>query len=917
MPDFHEMVRERLRDAGLSPLREVDIVEEMAQDLRDRYDSFISSGMTETEAAAAVAAELRDVDLAQEIMEVEHRWAEPAVLGSASQGHFGQGTWHDLRYALRLLRLNPGFTAICVLSLALGIGANTAIFQLLDAVRMQSLPVNHPEELGIVRIQDRSKASGSFTGRYSNLTTGIWKQIRQRQQGFTDVAAWGTTNLNLNTGGVAEYARGIWVSGQFFDVLQTQPFMGRLISPADDVKGCAAPGAVISYSFWERYFGGDPRVVGRQLTLEGHPFEVIGVTPPNFYGIDVGLSYDVAIPLCSEPMMQGESSLYDVSWGWWLGALGRLKPGWTLDRATAQLEAVSPGIMQDTVPTVYDAGGVKDYLGYRLGAYPGANGFSRLRTEYESPLWILLALAGLVLLIACVNLANLMLARASQREREIAVRLALGASRPRLIRQLLMESVVLAIAGGATGIALAGFLSPFLMHFLDTEGKPVYLPLTHDWRVLGFTTLVAAITCLIFGLAPAVRATKASPSSILNSAGRSMTLSRERLGFRSLLVIVQVSLSLVLVVGALLFVQSLRNLVTLDPGFQRHGMLIVDADFTRLKIPMERRVAFREQLLERIRSQQGVTSASETNVVPLSGWGWNNRVIVGGVVSQGHMDMMRVSSGYFRTMGTPILRGRDFNSHDTAQSQKVAIVNEEFVREVLPGMDPIGKTFQINSYGGVPRFEIEIVGVVANSKYRDLREKFEATAFYPQAQDAEPDPSTSILVRSELDSAVLTNEVKNAIAAVNPGVDIRFESYDGMINDQLLRERLLAALSGLFAALAVVLAIIGLYGLMAYTVARRSNEIGIRVALGAVPAQIVKMVLSQGLRLITTGLIAGTAVAVLTTRWVSSLLYGLKPYDPACLIIAAAGLALVATVASIVPARRAAKLDPMDALREQ
>jgi predicted permease len=382
--------------------------------------------------------------------------------------------WQDLKFGARLLRLNPGFAAIAMLSLALGIGANTAIFQLLDAVRLRTLPVKNPQELAVVRIDERKWSSGRFEGPYSDLTNAIWEQIRDRQEGFSGIFAWAADQFNLATGGEARYVRGNWVSGDYFRVLGEQPLLGRVFSVADDRRGCGAPGAVISYGFWQREFGGDASALGRKITIEGHPFQIIGITSPGFYGVEVGRSYDVAVLICSEPVIRGEDSMYEMRHGWWLSAMGRLKPGWTLQRATAQLKASSPAILEAAVPPVYKPDSVKKYMEYRFAAFSAENGFSNLRREYENPLWTLLAIAGLVLLIACANLANLMLARASAREREIGVRLSLGASRGRLIRQLLAESLLLAVAGAALGALLSQALSRGMVVFLSTENAHMF-----------------------------------------------------------------------------------------------------------------------------------------------------------------------------------------------------------------------------------------------------------------------------------------------------------------------------------------------------------------------------------------------------------------------------------------------------------
>src|SRR6202047_1714569 len=440
--------------------------------------------------------------------------------------------WQDLKFGARLLRLNPGFAAIAMWSLALGIGANTAIFQLLDAVRLRTLPVKNPQELAVVRVDERHWASGRMEGPYSWLTNPMWEQIRNHQEGFSGIFAWAATEFNLATGGEARYVRGNFVSGDYFRVLGEQALLGRVFTAADDRRGCGAPGAVISYGFWQREFGGDASTLGRKIAVEGHPFEIIGITSPGFYGVEVGRSYDVAVLVCSEPLIHGEGSMYDMRHGWWLSAMGRLKPSWTLARATAQLKSISPAILEATIPPVYKPDDVKKYMEYRFAAFSTENGFSNLRQEYENPLWTLLVIAGLVLLIACANLANLMLARGSARERELGVRLPAGASRGRLIRQLLAESLLLALIGAALGTLLSQALSRGMVAFLSTENTRMFVDLHADWRVLGFTTALAVLTCAIFGLAPALRATRVAPVLVLKSTGRGMTAGRGRVGLQ-------------------------------------------------------------------------------------------------------------------------------------------------------------------------------------------------------------------------------------------------------------------------------------------------------------------------------------------------------------------------------------------------
>jgi len=918
MPDFQRIVRDRLLDARLEPTRESEIVDELSQHLRDRYESQLSSGMNEEEAERAVIAELDGRDLAADLRAIEGRWKEPVALGSSPNHDFWPALWQDLRYAARKLRLEPVFTIVCVLSLALGIGANTAIFQLIDAVRMRTLPVPHPEQLAVIRPTDHG-VTGRATGRYAFVTNPIWELIRTQQRGFSGVFAFGNQSFNLATRGEVRNAQGLWVSGEFFDVLGIQPVLGRVFHASDDHAGCGAPGAVISYRFWQSEFDGDAGAIGKSVSLEGHAFPVLGVTPASFHGVDVGHSFDVAAPICSEPLVNGEDSIYSMRHGWWLAVMGRLNPGWTLEKATAQLESISPAIMTETLPPVYQEEARKNYLQKKLAAFPGRTGLSNLRKQYESPLWLLLAITGLVLLIACANLTNLMLVRTSAREKEIAVRIALGAARSRILRQLFTESLLIALLGAAFGTLLARVLSSFLVRYLSGEGdvRHIFVGLATDWRVLGFTAALAILTCVLVGLAPAIKATGTAPARVMNLGGRGLTATRARFGLRRILVVAQVALSLVLVVSALLFSGSLRKLLTLDAGFQREGVLIMDIDFTRLKIPQEQRASFRQTVVERVSALPEVESAAETNTVPLGGSYWNDQVVVNGEVNKTLVDMGNITPGYFKTIGTPLLAGREFNDHDTAAAQKVAIVNQEFARKILGTENPIGRTFKIYVYQGQAQSEYEIVGLMANAKYYDLRQEFDPIAFYSQLQEDRPDNYGSIIVRSSRSLEPVVAALRRVMAEVNPDITINFRSLDEEIKNGLLKERLLAMLSGFFGILAVVLATIGLYGVMAYMVARRTNEIGIRMALGAAPGRMLTMVLGEAGRLLCIGVVTGIILALAVGRWAASLLFALKPYDPTIIAMACAGLALVALFASVVPARRAAKLQPMVALREE
>jgi putative ABC transport system permease protein len=822
----------------------------------------------------------------------------------------------DLRHAFRLLRLSPGFTIVAVLTLALGIGANTAIFQLIDSIRLRTIPVKNPQELGTVRIADRHWGSGQFSGPYSQLTFPMWEQIRKRQEGFSEIAAWTGQQFNLVTGGEVRYAKGLRVSGDFFHVLGVKPILGRLLGPEDDQPGCGTTAANISYSFWQRNFAGDPSVIGKRLTLDGNSFQILGVTPAGFNGISIGDTFDVAVPVCVEPILSPRNNRLTIRQAWWLASIGRLKPGWTLQRANAQMNAATPAILQETIPTTYDSEGTKKYLEYKLGVFSASTGFSELREDSETPLWLLLGISGLVLLIACANLANLMLARAGSRERQITIRRALGATRWRMIRELLSESLLLALAGSISGLFLAFAVSRTLVAFISTQQNQISLDLGMDWRVLAFTTALAVLTTVSFGLAPAIRATRAEPATLLQSGSRGSTGGRERFSLRRILVVSQVALSVVLLMGALLFVRSLRNLTTLNVGFQQTGILVTSVDFERLKIPEERFTEYKRDLVKQVQDLPGVESAAHAMLVPFGGSSWNDEVLTeGSDDNKGVAWINYLGPGYFQTVGTPLLAGRDFDDRDTAASVKVAIVNQAFVQKILKGSDPLGKRFRIHEPPGEPRPLYEIVGVTKDNKFQDMHEEFLPFMYFPSTQQNKPSPDDQILIRSSLPLSSLMASMKQTIGDVNPAIDLDFKVFKTRIHDSLLQDELMATLSGFFGFLAALLAAIGLYGVISYMVVQRTKEIGIRMAIGAERADVLRLILREAGLLTITGLVIGAGLALGAAQAAKSLLYGLKPRDPLTLVAAVVVLSAVAALASFWPAYRASKLDPLIALR--
>ncbi|HLK17690.1 MAG TPA: ABC transporter permease [Bryobacteraceae bacterium] len=831
--------------------------------------------------------------------------------------------WQDLRHGARLLKRSPAFFAVATLSLALGIGANTAIFQLLDSVRMRLLPVPHPEQLAELQIAENEHCcSGNFSDRYPNLTYAQWEQIRAHQQAFLSIFAWGDQEFNLATRGDVRFTQGLWVSGDYFKTLGVTPLIGRTLTAEDDRPGCGSPNAVISQPFWQREYGGDPSAIGKKITLDGHPVQIVGVTPAGFFGLDVGRRFDVAVPTCAEPWINGEDSHLAKRNNWWLAVIGRLKPGWSVAQAKSQAEAMSRDVFENTVPPNYRPDQAKYYAQYKLTALPAGSGVSQLRHQYAEPLWLLLGLAGLVLLIACANLANLTLARASTREREMAVRLAIGADRGRLIRQLLAESLLLTAIGAVAGAVLAQFLTRYMIAFLTTSDNPLFVNLGGDWRVFAFTAGVAILTCILFGLTPALRASGAVPASAMRASSRGLTADRGKFGLRRALVISQVALSLVLLVGALLFAGSMRNLLTLDPGFRSNNLLITGLDISRTNVPAARRAVFYQELLEHVRATPGVDQAASVAIVQGSGNGWNDSVEFPGQKIDPNSKRVypwfdRISAGYFRTMQMPLLEGRDFDVRDTPTSAPVAIVNQEFSRKFLSGASPIGKVFRIEAGPGEVQPLYQIVGMVKNSKYQSLREDFKPIVYVAMTQDKIAGLGTRILARSTASLGSLTAALRRTILDENPEVSLQFRVFDTMLQDSLLRERLMATLSGFFGFLAMALATVGLYGVISYMVARRRSEIGIRMALGANRANVLGLVLREATMLLLAGLAIGTGLAIAAARTTSSMLFGLKPTDPMTIGLSIALLAAVALAASFLPAMRAARLEPMLALREE
>jgi predicted permease len=816
----------------------------------------------------------------------------------------------DLRYAVRTLLKAPIFTLAAIATLTLGIGANTAIFQLLDAVRLRSLPVHEPHRLAQIEIPKMNFGISDYS---DNLSYPLFQQIREHQQAFSGIFGWAYTTLRIRQGAAARRVPVLGVTGEFFLTLEVLPSAGRLFRSEDDLRGCPAPTVVLSYSFWQREFAGSPSALGSRLVVQDHPLEVIGVAPAGFSGPEVGRHFDIALPLCSISILNdGDTTPFERRDYSWLNVMARLKPGWTLAQATEHLRAISPSLMQATVPSSYSSGYVENhYLQSRLEAISGATGVSRLREKYDRSLWLLLGLTGLILLIACANLSSLMLARARAREREFAVRLALGAGRGRLIRQTLTEGLLLAAVGAAFGLALASVLSRAILRFLETGGNRLSLDLTPDWRMLAFTAAVTCLTCVLLSLAPALRAARGQAAEAMKASPRGLTPDSSRFGFQRLLVVIQVSISLILVAAAFLFVGSFRRLVTINPGFRAEGVL--QATFELGKQEHDETVL--RQLLAEVRAVPQVESAAATTHFLIGSGMWS--LIARTNVTSRDARFMWVSPAFFATLGTPILAGRDFTSNDRRTSPKVAIVNEIFVQMFLPGSDPIGKTFRTLAEPGYPEAEYEVVGLVKNTRYFALQSAEPPMAYIPGSQFPQGVVGNMMFIRSQAPLSRVEAAIRYRIASWRPGTEMQFQVFQQTISHSLTRESLLAALTGFFGVLAALLASIGLYGVLAYQMVRRRGEIGIRLALGATRGQIMQLVLTDVAVLVLVGLGIGIAGCLALGQAAASLLFGISPRDPLHLGAAAIALAAAAAIGSMIPARHASRLDPMDALRDE
>jgi putative ABC transport system permease protein len=861
---------------------DADLREEMEAHRALRQDAFERDGLAPEDAAVASRRALGNVALA--VDDARDVWTIRTI----------DSVWQDVRVALRGLRKSPGFALVAIGTLALGIGANTALFSIFSSLILRPLPVRDPGSLALL-----TNGSWSYP---------IWQEIRAREPELFDGAfAWSRQSFDLSSRGQSDAVDGAYVSGRFFDVLGVTAIRGRMITPADD--GGAAPVAVISHRLWRQRFAGASDVVGRQLTLQRVPFTIVGVMPPGFFGPDVGRVTDVMLPFAAEPLMRGQESRLASKGSWWLEIMVRLKPGKGIEQANAALRVAQPQITEGASRTLREP----------LTLAPAATGNSLLRARFGTPLVAMVVAVGLVLLVACANIASLLLARALARRRELSVRLALGSSRGRIARLLFIESLMVAVTGAAFGLVFASWGSALLVQQLNTWQSTVALDLALDWRVLGFTAALACLSAITAGVAPVLGLKRVTPGEALKDGSRGIAGDR-RFAVRSTLVVAQIAVSLVLVVAAGLFLRTFASLNQLPLGFAPEPLLVAVLNLQARGGPPDERGARVERLRDATAAVPGVRSAAVSAERLLTGGGWAS----GGVaIGDGPMSPNRpllwlngTTPGWFETMGIPLRNGRDFEAGDRLGNRLVAIVNETFVRRYLPGERPIG---QIVRLGFDPGTRYEIVGVVGDTVYTTPREGMLATMYVPMAQRKPSEfwPTVLLTIQATPGTrAIVERDVAAALTQADPTVAFAFGTFDQLVEATVTQERLIAMLSAFFGGLALLLAAVGLYGVVAHAVRARQTEIGLRLALGAAPSSIVRLVFQRIGLLLAIGLALGLAGSLWAAQFVEALLFHLEARDPVTFAGAAMVLVAVGVLAAWMPARSAARLDPAAVLRE-
>ena len=852
-------------------------------------------------------------------------WRNKLALLWRSLGAFWDALWlqtyrwedemiQDLRYGVRMLRTHKGFSFIVVLTLSLGIGANTAIFSVVNALLLRSLPVKAPEELMLLSTVNRN-------GPAYNFSYPLYELLRDGNHSFSGLfAVTDVSKRRMNASGrEGEFIRAQEVSGNFFAVLGVPAALGRTLTPEDDRVGQPSV-AVISYNFWQRRFGADPAVIGKTITYDEMPTTIVGVAPPGFFGIEPGEHPDLwgAVQVRWEKSLKNAGRTY-------FHLMGRLPAGASRLQAQAELDVTFQRHLESLkwAGANWDESERRLFFDRQLELQSGAAGYTDLRRQFRRSLWLLMAAVGLVLLIACANIASLLLSRAAARQREFAVRNALGAGRLRLMRQLLTESLLLAALGGASGLLLAQWGTQALLAFMRLQADPISFSVAPDARVLLFTLAATLLTGLLFGLVPALRSSRIDLSSALKSTASSVAGDTARQRLNHALVVVQVALSLVLLVGAALFVRTLQKLKATDAGFNREHVVVFDLDFTQdLR---SRHLALYQELLSRLEALPGVRAAGLSSDFLLDQQCCNrDMIVVAGYATSPSQDLscdvFEVSTRFFETVGTPLVSGRGFLPQDeratdssNANTPQIAIINQAMARRYFGDANPIGHHFHSTFH---PEQKIEIVGVVKDVRHRSLRES-SSPAFYLPLLRA-PGRGISFALRATSDAGALFGSLRRVAREVDPAMQVRdVRSLNEVVNNALHQERVLAQLGGFFSLFALALACLGLYGVLSFSVVQRTREIGVRIALGAQRKDVLSLVVGYGLKLAVLGLVLGLVAALAVTRFVESLLYGVTATDPAVFIGVSALLLLVAMLASWLPARRATKLDPMIALRHE
>ncbi len=826
----------------------------------------------------------------------------------------------DVRFALRAIRRSPLFASVAILSLALGIGANTAIFTLMDQIMLRRLPVKDPDQL--VMLYQKGPHNGSNMGDRMH-SYPIYQDFQKRGAPLAEVLCRRLINSSVSIDNQTERVDAEMVSGNYFTMLGVKPAAGRVFnSHEDDQVFMGHPVVVLSYDYWANRFARDPKVVGSKILVNNYPMTIVGVSGPGFAGLDPAKSPQIRVPILMEPVLAPD-------WSWfspgdrrtrWVQVFARLKPGYTIESARAQLQVLFHQIREyeSTLPaakdwTPYDR---DQFLRGTINVDRAATGYSELRNDFSTALIVLMCMVGLVLLIACANVANLLIARAFARQKEIAVRLSLGASRGQLVRQLLIESLVLSTAGGVVGIGLAMAMTRGLLSLIPSEGNPLLISPQPDLRILLFALGLTLVTGLIFGLVPALRASRPDLLATLKDVVGSVVGRSGSLLLRKGLVAAQVALSFLLLFGAGLFVRSLQNLEATDTGFRELDNLVTFQLAPALNgYDDPRTMHFYQELQARLSAIPGVKAASMAVVPMLSGDEWDSTMSVEGHQAKDGEDMQAFMNallpGYFQTMGIPILQGRDFDRRDIKEHSKVAIVNERFARHFFGDKSAVGRHIGRGSGPGT-KFDTEIIGVVGDSLYEGPREGVHRQVFVPDWGKN----SVAFYVRAALGSHAVYAAVRNEVRNLDPAMPVyALKTVAGQLDETLLTERLIALLSAGFGLLATLLATIGLYGVMAFVVGRRTRELGLRVALGARPGSVIWLVMREVLVLLVIGLAIGVPAAIALGRLVSAQLYGIKGTDPAIAAACTALLIVVAAVAGLIPAQRASRIDPILALR--